>query len=169
MSIFGICNFDRLEQCLNSSLTKLENITNDDEQLLVDIIRTIDSLTVYNVSLLCKPKIFSQKVFIKFRHCYSVQLSIWRAKQHRSNGYAQEVLSKKGHLFDTLSEHINDADLKTFEEFLFEKNLIEELCLCLKNVIYHIFQLSLTSVYFYTISRRVSSINNKLFSINDFC
>ncbi|CAF1148254.1 unnamed protein product [Adineta ricciae] len=138
MSIFGICNLDRLEQYLNSSLTKLENLTNDNEQLLVDTIKTIDTLTVYNISLLCKPKIFSHKVFIKFRYCYNVQLSVWRAEQHRLNGYAQEVLSKVGNLFVTLSEHIDDADLQIYEEFLFEKTLIEELCLCLKNVIYYI-------------------------------
>jgi hypothetical protein len=137
MSLIGICNVDRLEQLLNTCVVKLENATSDNEQLLIDIIKMIDSLAAYDISLLCKPKVFSHKLFIKFRDCYNMQLNIWREKLDLGR-YAQEILSKIGKLFIALSERISDIDLIKFEEFLFEKTVVKELCLCLKNVIYRI-------------------------------
>ena len=137
MSIVGICNVKRLERYLDECVLKIENTTDDSEQLLIDIIKMIDSLAAYEISLLCKSKILSHRFFTKFRHCYNVQLNIWRRKLG-FNDLAQQVLSKMGNLFVTLSEHVLDNDIVTFEQFLFEKSLIKELCLCLKDVVYRI-------------------------------
>lgn len=132
-----IDTLEELGRCLNTYVLELENTIEFKENLLEDTIRIINSLFTYEISLFCQPDILSHQVFVKFCLCYCAQLNLWRRGFILSN-YGRQALFKVGNLFNALSKHVTDDNVDTFKRILFDKKLIEELCLCLTELIYRI-------------------------------